>query len=44
LEVLLAIVVGAVRSLVKLQLSGADRLDDATLDAALDAIWAFVVR
>jgi AcrR family transcriptional regulator len=43
-EVLLAIVRGAILSLVKLQLSGAARLDDATLDAALDAIWAVVER
>ncbi len=43
-EVLLAMVVGAVHSLVKLQLSGAARLDDATLDAALDAIWDIVER
>ena len=43
-EVLLAIVRGAILSLVKLQLSGATRLDDATLDAALDAIWAVVER
>ena len=43
-EVLLAIVRGAVLSLVKLQLSGAARLDDATLDAALDAIWDIVER
>jgi AcrR family transcriptional regulator len=42
IEVLLAIVHGAVRSLVKLQLSGAARLDDATLDTALDAIWGIV--
>lgn len=42
LEVLLAIASGAIRSLVKLQLSGAAGLDDATLDAALDAIWAIV--
>lgn len=43
-DVLLAIVGGAIRSLVKLQLAGAARLDDATLDAALDAIWAIVAR
>ena len=43
-EVLLAMVRGAGLSLVKLQLSGAARLDDATLDAALDAIWAVVER
>ena len=43
-EVLLAIVRGAVLALVKLQLSGAVRLDDATLDAALDAIWDIVER
>lgn len=39
-EVLLAIAGGAIRSLVKLQLSGATRLNDVTLNAALDAIWA----
>jgi hypothetical protein len=44
LEVLLAIVRGAVFSLVKLQLSGAARLDDITLEAALDAIWDIVER
>ena len=43
-EVLLAIVRGAVQSLVKLQLSGAARLDDAIVDAALDAIWDIVER
>ena len=43
-EVLLALVRGAILALVKLQLSGATRLDDATLDAALDAIWAIVER
>ena len=43
-EVLLAIVSGAIRSLVKLHLSGVARLDDATLDAALDAIWAMAER
>ena len=43
-EVLLAIVHGAVLSLVKLQRSRAARLDDATLDAALDAIWDMVER
>jgi AcrR family transcriptional regulator len=40
----LALVQGAVLSLVKLQLSGATRLDDATLDHALDAIWDMVQR
>ena len=44
LEVLLAIVRGAVLSLVKLQLSGEARLDNATLDAALDAIWDIAKR
>lgn len=43
-EVLFAIVSGAVRSLVKLQRAGAARLDNTTLDAALDAIWAMVAR
>ena len=43
-EVLLAIIRGAVLSLAKLQLSGAARLDDASLDAALEAIWAVVER
>src|SRR5262245_26464863 len=44
LGVLTAIVQGAVLSLVKLRLSGAARLDDTSLDAALDAIWDMVQR
>ena len=45
-EVLLAIVQGAVLSLVKLHLSGAGatRVDDATVGTALDAIWDMVAR
>jgi len=43
-EVLLVMVRGAALSLVKLQLSGGARLDDATLDGALDAIWDIVER
>ena len=43
-EVLLAIVQGAVSSLVKLQISGTTRLDATTLDASLDAIWDMVER
>ncbi len=43
-EVLLALVSGAVLALVKLQRPGTARLDDATLDTALEAIWDIVER
>jgi AcrR family transcriptional regulator len=43
-EVGLAIVGGAILSLVKLRASDAAKLDDATLDTALDAIWEVVER